>query len=127
MEHDVGEYIIGTVTQVRPYALFMTFEEGEKGLLHISEISDDFIRDIEYWGSVGDEMRVKVIDVDKFNGFLRVSLKRVPKKYKYSTHDNSKRIPPDTDNVDFSLLASKLPEWTENTLKKARENKDDED
>ena len=52
MGYEVGDLILGTVNQIRPYALFLTFDDGSKGLLHISEISDDYVRDIELFGSM---------------------------------------------------------------------------
>ena len=54
MEYQVGQIVLGKVYNVKPYALFMTFEDGVTGLLHISEISDSFVRDIEKYGSIGD-------------------------------------------------------------------------
>ena len=124
MKYDVGDLILGTINQIRPYALFLTFEDGSKGLLHISEISDAYVRDIEKYGSVGDVIKVKVIEIDDFNGFLRVSLKKVPEEERYTTHDNSKKKIPEFDEADFSSLQEKLPEWIETTLKKAREKND---
>lgn len=124
MKYDVGDIILGTVNQIRPYALFLTFEDGSKGLLHISEISDAYVRDIERYGSIGDVIKVKVIEVDHFNGFLRVSLKKVPEEERYSTHDNAQKKMPEFDEADFSSLQEKLPEWIETTLKKARKNDD---
>ena len=53
MKYQVGQLVVGKVYNVKPYALFMSFEDGVTGLLHISEISDSFIRDIEKYGSVG--------------------------------------------------------------------------
>lgn len=122
MAYEVGEYALGTVNQIRPYAIFMTFEDGSKGLLHISEISDDYVRDIEKFGSIGDVIKVKIIEVDPYNGFLRVSYKKVPEEERYSTHDNSKKNIPEFNEADFSSLEAKLPEWIETTLKKARED-----
>ena len=124
MGYEVGEFVLGTVNQVRPYALFMTFEDGSKGLLHISEISDEYVRDIEMYGVVGDVIKVKVIEVDPFNGFLRVSYKQVPVEERYSTHNSEVKQAPAFDKADFSSLEAKLPEWIENTLKKARNNND---
>ena len=119
MAYDIGDLVIAKVEKVRPYALFMVCEDGSKGLLHISEISDGYVRDIEKIGSVGDEIKVKVIEVDAYNGFLRFSYKQVPEEERYSTHDNSEKRIPVFDEADFSSLAEKLPEWIENTLKKA--------
>lgn len=117
MEFEIGSLIIGKVTGVKPYALFLQFEDNKCGLLHISEISDSFIRDIERFGSVGDEMKVKIIDVDKTNGFLRVSLKQVPKEDYYNTHSDEKTIPVATEE-EFSELKKKIPEWISETLTK---------
>ena len=127
MGYEVGDLVLGTVNQIRPYALFLSFDDGSKGLLHISEISDDYVRDIEIFGSVGDVIKVKVIEKDPYNGFLRVSYKQVPIEERYSTHDNSKKKIPQFDEADFSSLEAKLPEWIEETLKKARSKKNDED
>ena len=125
MGYEVGDYILGTVNQIRPYALFLSFDDGSKGLLHISEISDDYVRDIELFGSIGDVIKVKIIEIDPYNGFLRVSYKQVPEKERYSTHDNSKKKVPQFDEADFSSLEEKLPEWIAETLKKARQKKND--
>ena len=109
MKYEIGQIIKGKVTNVKPYALFLEFEDGTTGLLHISEISDSFIRDIEKYGSKGDEMKVMVVNIDENNGFLRVSYKRVPPEEAYSTHDNSVRNAPVTTSEDFKPLEEKLP------------------
>ena len=122
--YQIGELIIGKVTGVKPYALFLTFEDGTQGLLHISEISDEFIRDIEKYGTFGDEIRVKVLSIDKNNNFLRVSFKQVNPEQRYSTHDNSKKSGPlIISEDDFAPLKEKLPVWIADTLKKAKEGK----
>ena len=121
MEIKVGDLIIGKVNQIRPYALFLTFENGQNGLLHISELSDNYIRDIEKYGSIGDELRVKVLSIDPNNGFLRVSYKAVPEDQKYNTHDESKALSAQFDEADFHDVEEKLPEWISETLAKAKE------
>lgn len=123
MNFEIGDIVIGKVKSVKPYALFLEFPNGGNGLLHISEISDSFIRDIEKFGSIGDEMKVKVIDIDKTNGFLRVSLKQVPEEERYSTHQDEKTIPVATEE-EFAMLKEKMPQWIEKTLKKIEESDD---
>jgi len=110
MNYQVGQLIVGKVYNVKPYALFMSFEEGVTGLLHISEISDSFVRDIEKYGSVGDEIKVKILAIDKENGFLRVSYKQVPPEESYSSHTNQRRLPTVTEE-EFRPLQEKLEEW----------------
>ena len=117
MKYQVGQLIVGKVYNVKPYALFMSFEDGVTGLLHISEISDSFIRDIEKYGSVGDEIKVKILSIDKDNGFLRVSYKQVPPEEMYSSHTNQRRMPT-TSEDEFLPLKEKLDSW----IKEAYEN-----
>lgn len=123
MGYEIGQLIVGKVNQIRPYALFLTFEDGTSGLLHISEISDSYIRDIERFGSIGDEIKVKVIEIDPYNGFLRLSYKQVPEEERYSTHVNVDRKAPEFDKANFSSLEEKLPEWINNTLEKVGKKK----
>lgn len=117
MKYQVGQLIVGKVYNVKPYALFMSFEDGVTGLLHISEISDSFIRDIEKYGSVGDEIKVKILSIDKDNGFLRVSYKQVPQEEMYSSHTNQRKVPT-TSEDEFLPLKEKLDSW----IKEAYEN-----
>lgn len=120
MKFEVGQLVIGKVIKVKPFALFMEFEGGVEGLLHISEISDSYIRDIEKFGSKGDEIKVKIVSIDETNGFLRVSLKKVPAEEAYSTHSNNVRKLPDCDKNDFKPLADHLNEWINKTLEEAK-------
>lgn len=120
MKFEIGQLVIGKVIKVKPFALFMEFEGGVEGLLHISEISDSYIRDIEKFGSKGDEIKVKIVSIDETNGFLRVSLKKVPAEEAYSTHSNNVRKLPDCDKNDFKPLADHLNEWINKTLEEAK-------
>ena len=121
MKYEVGQLVIGRVESVKPYALFLTFDEDIKGLLHISEISNAYIRDIEKFGVVGDEMKVKILSIDEHNGFMRVSLKQVPEEEKFTTHSNDKRHIPEVDHEAFKDLEERLPGWIQDTLAKAKE------
>jgi predicted RNA-binding protein with RPS1 domain len=93
MNYQVGQLVIGKVYNVKPYALFMSFDDGVTGLLHISEISDSFVRDIEKYGSIGDEIKVKILSLGEDDGFLRVSYKQVPTEEVYTSHTNQRKSP----------------------------------
>ena len=118
--YQINDLIIGKVIKIRPYAIFLQFEDGSQGLLHISELSDAFVKDIEKFGSVGDSLKVLVLAVDENNGFLRVSLKKVPKEEMFSSHVNSKTQSIAVEESSFQPLKDKLPEWIEETVKKAK-------
>ena len=97
----------------------MSFEDGSEGLLHISEISDSYVRDIEKYGSKGDELKVKIVSIDETNGYLRVSLKRVPQEEAFSTHMNNVRRAPDFEEGDFNPLKERLDGWIQDMLEQA--------
>lgn len=123
MKYELNQLVIGKVISVKPYAIFMSFEDGVEGLLHISEISNNYIRDIEKFGVVGDEIKVKILSIDKNNGFLRVSLKQVPPEEAFTTHKNLSRYIPNLPENAFDPLKENIPNWIENSLKKIKEGK----
>ena len=125
MAYKVNDLVIGEVINVKPFAAFLAFDDGVEGLLHISEISDAFIRDIEKFVSVGDKLKVKVLSIDPNNGFLRVSLKQVPQDESYSTHINGKNKVVEVKAADFDKLKEKLPTWIEQTLQRMKDKEND--
>ncbi len=70
----VGDVYQAKVKSVMPYGVFVEFN-GKSGLLHISEISHSHIDKIEDFFKEGDEVKVKLIGVDKKTGKLRLSRK----------------------------------------------------
>lgn len=70
----VGDVYEAVVKTVMPYGVFVEFR-GKSGLLHVSEISHSRIDKVEEVFSEGDEVKVKLIGVDKKTGKLRLSRK----------------------------------------------------
>ena len=85
MEYKAGDIIKGKVTGIKPYGAFITLDDNYTGLLHISEISDDFVNHIEDFIKYGDEVELYVLDACNETKHLKLSLKhlnRTPKKKK---------------------------------------------
>jgi polyribonucleotide nucleotidyltransferase len=70
----VGDVEVGVVESVMPYGVFLGFK-GKSGLLHVSEMSWSRIDNVEDAFKEGDEIRFKIIDIDKKTGKLRLSRK----------------------------------------------------
>ncbi len=70
---EVGEVYTGKVRNIQPFGAFIEILPGKDGLLHISEI--DWVRtdDVEKVFKIGDEVQVKLIEVDKKTGKLKLS------------------------------------------------------
>jgi polyribonucleotide nucleotidyltransferase len=81
---EVGEVYEGKVKSIMPFGAFVEFMPGKDGLLHISEIKWERLENMEGVLEVGEEVKVKLIEVDKKTGKFRLSRKvllpRPPKK-----------------------------------------------
>jgi polyribonucleotide nucleotidyltransferase len=81
---EVGEVYEGKVKSIMPFGAFIEFMPGKDGLLHISEIKWERLENMEGVLEVGEEVKVKLIEVDKKTGKFRLSRKvllpRPPKK-----------------------------------------------
>jgi small subunit ribosomal protein S1 len=75
--YSAGEIIDGQVTKLVPFGAFVRVAQGIEGLVHISEISDQHIDAPESVLSVGDQVRVKVIEVDVPRRRISLSMRQV--------------------------------------------------
>ncbi|SEP80347.1 polyribonucleotide nucleotidyltransferase [Neolewinella agarilytica] len=74
---EVGGVYTGTVKTIMPYGVFVGFEGGKDGLLHVSEMSHSRIDNVEDVFSEGDEVTFKIVDIDERTGKLRLSRKAI--------------------------------------------------
>ncbi len=75
-EHAVGELVDGEVTKLVPFGAFCKVAEGIEGLIHISELADRHVEVPEAVVNVGDQIEVKVIDIDTVRRRISLSLKQ---------------------------------------------------
>ncbi|MBC7570090.1 MAG: polyribonucleotide nucleotidyltransferase [Spirosoma sp.] len=72
---EVGETYVGKVKTIQPFGAFVEFMPGKDGLLHISEIKWERLETMDGVLQVGEEITVKLVDVDKKTGKYRLSRK----------------------------------------------------
>ena len=76
-----GKVYTGVIRSILDFGAFVEFMPGKDGLLHISEISWDRIENMESTGlKEGDEVTVKLIEIDKKTGKFRLSMKALQDK-----------------------------------------------
>lgn len=73
-EIEVGEVYLGKVVRITTFGAFVELDDGKDGLLHISKISDKRIKKVEDVLSIGDEILVKVTEIDQ-QGRINLSRK----------------------------------------------------
>ena len=74
--HRIGQVVPGKVTKLVPFGAFVRVEDGIEGLVHISELAQRHIDLPEQVAKVGDEVFVKVIDIDLDRRRISLSLKQ---------------------------------------------------
>ncbi|MGB4440134.1 MAG: polyribonucleotide nucleotidyltransferase [Sedimentibacter sp.] len=73
-EIEVGEIILGKVVRIAAFGAFVELTDNKDGLLHISQISDKRVAKVEDVLNIGDEILVKVIEIDQ-QGKVKLSRK----------------------------------------------------
>jgi S1 RNA binding domain protein len=75
MSIEVGSKLQGKVTGITKFGAFVELPDGSTGLVHISEVADNYVKDINDHLKVGDQVEVKVINVEK-DGKIGLSIKK---------------------------------------------------
>ena len=109
-----GKVVKATVTGIEPYGIFVSLDEYYSGLVHISEISHGFVKDIHTFVKIGDTINVQILDVDEKTNHLRLSIKNI--NYKNIGLQKKKIIQETTHG--FETLRYQLPTWIEESKKK---------
>lgn len=114
-KYKVDDVVTGKVTGIQPYGAFVSLDEQTQGLVHISEITYGFVKNIADFISVGDEVTVKVLEVEDPNKKISLSIRALqekPQKRKELAPRKSLQDRVDEkDSVGFDSLRDKLSQW----------------
>ena len=111
MDFKDGEIIKGQITGITEYGLFLSLPGDYTGLVHISEVSEKFVKNLEHKYNVGDIINVKVIGIDEDKKQIKLSIKQID----YKAMDNLSMIP--ESGKGFTMLEENLGKWTEEKYK----------
>ncbi len=73
---EVGQTYEGKVASIMPYGAFVDLTPSVSGLLHVSEMADDFVKDVRKFVNEGDIIKVKIVGIDNM-GKIKLSIKGV--------------------------------------------------
>ncbi len=118
-KYEKGKIITGCVTGVENYGIFVTLDEYYSGLIHISEISSNFVRNINDYVNIGETIKAKVVDTDDENYHVKLSIKDIDYRI-----NNQKRTKIVETNEGFIPLKNNLDEWISNKLAEIKEKND---
>lgn len=72
---EIGSVVEGVVTGIQSYGAFVMLDNGQTGLIHISEITAKFVKNIGDFVTLGDRIKVKVLALDEKTGNAKLSIK----------------------------------------------------
>lgn len=88
----VGDVVEGTVEKVMDFGAFVRLESGESGMVHISQVDKNYVRDIRDHVREGDKVTVKVVG-QKEDGKIELSIKQADPTYEERAPRKSGRDP----------------------------------
>ncbi|MCY3047177.1 CvfD/Ygs/GSP13 family RNA-binding post-transcriptional regulator [Aerococcus urinae] len=120
----IGDILNGTVTGIQSYGLFIKLDSHCHGLVHISEVDHGYVTNLEERFSIGDQVKVKIIDIDEYTKKISLSIQALKAT---NTPNFPARIKKPkrrhTPQIGFKTINKKMPEWIENSLADIRSGK----
>ena len=105
MKYNKDEIIYGTVTGMTSYGIFVNLDEYYRGMIHISEISEDFVSDINKYVNIGETIKTRVLSSDDDTYHVNLSIKNLDYRME---HDDSKIT---ETGSGFGILKDNLDKW----------------
>lgn len=114
-EFKTGSIVKGQVTGIEKYGAFVNFDSEYTGLIHISEVSNDFVSDIQNFLEMGEIVYCQVLEVDNDNKQLKLSIKNI--NYKSINKSKVKE-----SRLGFLPLKNHLDKWISDKISEIERN-----
>lgn len=129
MQIEEGSVLRGKITGIAPFGAFVEMEDGKTGLVHISEVSSEYVDDINKHLTQGQSVKVKVMSIDE-KGKISLSIKRATedvgeKKKKAPRPKNSGALKGAPEVFEFSDKKSMSELSFEDKLLKFKQDSDE--
>lgn len=105
----VGNVVNGVVTGIEKYGIFVKLNEEYYGLIHISQIIDGFVKNINDYATIGENIFVEILEIDHSTKKCILSIKDI--NYKINRQEKIKE-----SIRGFSPLKHHLPIWIEEKI-----------
>lgn len=109
-DYKVGNIVKCEVTGIEPYGIFVKFDNDQIGLIHISEITNDFVSNITKYVKLTEKIYAKIIEIGLDNRF-KLSIKGLNYKEFYKNRKVKESV------RGFSPLQEMLPVWIKHWVK----------
>ena len=125
----VGNIVEGTITSVMAFGAFVDLGSNESGLVHISELSNEYVKDINTFVKKGDRVKVKIIRIDE-KVKISLSMKQAEQKQEPVKKQKPAKTSARPDSFDWSAretvelsFEDKLSRFKHESEEKIRDSK----
>lgn len=96
---EVGSIVEGKIIRIKPFGAIVSIGERTQGLVHISQVANTFVQDINDHIKVGDTVKVKVLSIDEETNKIALSIKEaLPKEPRQHEGRSNKEHRPQKEN-----------------------------
>lgn len=106
-----------TITGIQNYGAFAELESDYNGLIHISEISYGYVKNIHDYINIGDNIYAEVVEIDDNNKKIKLSIKDID----YKKNGTKLKRMAETKN-GFTPLKDNLEKWINEKIKEITDN-----
>lgn len=117
LKYEKGKIVTGHVTGIEKYGIFVSLDEFYSGLIHISEISDGFVKDINDYVNIGETIQARIVDVDDDLYHLKLTIKNINYRVNKKPLPKLKEV-----SLGFEPLEVNLPKWIDEKLNEIDSN-----
>ena len=110
-DYKEGDIVKAQVSGITKYGIFVHVDSDYNGLIHISEISNDFVSDVNDFVKMGEVIYCQILEVDEIKLHLKLSIKNI--NYKAEIGENEI----EESRLGFLPLKNKLDEWINDKVK----------
>lgn len=115
-EYKKGSIVKGNITGIEDYGIFVSLNNYYSGLIHISEISNEYVKDVLDYGEIGETIYVKILDIDDTLNHVKLSIKDID----YRINNKNKKRLIDETGTGFITLNDNLQKWIDDKLKEMK-------
>ena len=119
MNYKIGMIVKGKITGIQPYGAFVSLDKETQGLIHISECTHGYVKNLNEVLTVGDTMDVMILDIDEYTNKISLSLRALEEKSHFQYHSKKRKYRQEnTDHDGFDTIRELMPQW----IKEAKED-----
>lgn len=118
MSFRIGDVITGTVTGIQKYGVFVSLNDQEQGLIHISECGHGFVKNVNDLFNIGQKVKVIVLDIDEYSRKISLSVRglsadpNISNKWHRKHYWTNRHL-----DYGYKPIAENMPVWLEQAEK----------